>query len=87
MNDVFIEALRITSFSSAKKGKHYNKGFGFVTTKKNQQDKSTRAHKSTLTREYHDRLIKNLKTRYVDIRSVLERPMVQTVTNDTIVIR
>ena len=34
LSDVFIEASRLTSFSSAKKGKHYNKGFGFVTTKK-----------------------------------------------------
>ena len=34
LSDVFIEASRLTSFSSAKKGKDYNKGFGFVTTKK-----------------------------------------------------
>ena len=61
LKDVFIEAARITNFSSAKRGKHYNNGFGFVTITDNQQDKSTSAHKTTLTRENHDRLIKKLK--------------------------
>ena len=61
LHDVFIEAAQITNFSSAKRGKHYNNGFGFVTITNNQQDKSRSAHETTLTRENHDRLIKKLK--------------------------
>ena len=61
MNDVFIEALRITNFSSAKKGKHYNKGFGFVKKKENQQDKSATASKPPLSKKEHDTLLRKLK--------------------------
>ena len=61
LNDVFIEASRITSFSSAKKGKHYNKGFGFVKKKENQQDKSAKASKPPLSKKEHDTLLRKLK--------------------------
>ena len=44
LKDVFIEAARITNFSSAKRDKHYNNGFGYATTADNQQQMHTQQH-------------------------------------------